>query len=60
MSSNEQRDPESFVTDHFDRKKQRQQKRKVDRRQSDGGKRISRVGRKEKWHWDRNAAYDEE
>lgn len=53
-------EPEGFVADHFDRKQARQQRRKTDRRQNDGGKRIGRVGKKERWQFDRSAIYDDE
>lgn len=53
---------DEFVEEHVSRKQERQNKRKNSKNhQRDGGKKIRRVGgNKERWHYDRNANYEED
>jgi len=55
----EDKDPEGFISDHFEQKEKRKKKRKNDRHAGDGGKRIHKVGKKEKWRWNPNEGFDE-
>ena len=56
-------DRDEFVDQHLNRKQERTNKRKNNRnhQRGDGGKKIHRVGGgKERWHFNRNADYEEE
>lgn len=60
MLENKEQDPQGFDFDHFNRKFERQQKRKLDKIPFDGGKRMHRVGKKEKWHFDPDDLFDDD
>ncbi len=49
---------ESFDTEHFEAKQARNKKRKQAKKDfNDGGRKIHRVGKKERWHFDKNYDY---
>ena len=53
-------DPVGYDADHFSRKQERLLKRKTDKPKSDGGKKMHRVGGKERWHRNPNVLEDDE
>lgn len=53
-------DVDAFVNEHVDRKKTGENRYKSKKQKKEGERRVKSVGRKQKWHFDRNHSYEDD